>query len=72
LIAVPTNFQALKAANIEQARALRLRTRALFEAAFAAGYAVVDFLVDDGIGYYLIERAPGKEDFHRPDLPAPR
>lgn len=55
LIAIPTNFQSLKAANIEQARALRLRSRSLFESAFASGYCVTDFFVDGEQGYYLIE-----------------
>ena len=55
LIAIPTDFQSLKAADIEQARALRLRTRSLFEAAFASGYCVTDFFVDGEQGYYLIE-----------------
>jgi predicted GNAT superfamily acetyltransferase len=55
LIAVPTNFQALKTADITQARDLRLQTRALFEAAFAAGYWVTDFLVDREKGYYVLQ-----------------
>jgi predicted GNAT superfamily acetyltransferase len=55
LIAVPTNFQALKAVDMEQALALRLRTRDQFEAAFAAGYWVTDFLVDGEQGYYVLQ-----------------
>lgn len=53
-ISIPLSFQALKAADIDQALALRLRTRDLFESAFAAGYWVTDFRVDGGQGYYVL------------------
>ena len=55
LIAIPTDFQSIKAADIEQGRALRLRSRSLFESAFASGYYITDFFVDGEQGYYLIE-----------------
>ncbi len=56
MIAIPTDFQSIKVADIEQARALRLRSRSLFESAFASGYYVTDFFVDGEQGYYLIQK----------------
>ena len=55
LIPVPPNFQALKAADLSQARAVRLHTRALFQAAFAAGYTAVDLLYTPAQAAYLLE-----------------
>ena len=46
LIQIPAHFQAIKAADFELARAWRAHTRALFEAAFAAGHTVVDLLFE--------------------------
>lgn len=43
LIEIPTDFQAIKARDLELARAWRLHTRELFEAAFSNGYWVTDF-----------------------------
>ena len=56
LIAIPAAFQALKAADLALAQAWRFHTRELFEAAFAAGYTVTDFVVDDQQRYYLVEK----------------
>jgi len=61
LIAIPPGFQAIKAADMPLARAWRAQTRALFEAAFAAGYTVTDLLHEAGESCYLLERgfSPG-------------
>ncbi len=56
LIQIPSDFQRLKAADLELAHAWRQHTRAIFEEAFAGGYAVVDLLVENGRSYYLLER----------------
>jgi predicted GNAT superfamily acetyltransferase len=56
LVQIPAHFQALKAADMGLARAWRLHTRDLFEAAFAAGYTVVDLLFEGGQSCYLLER----------------
>ena len=56
LIQIPAHFQAIKAVDIELARAWRLHTRTLFEAAFAEGYVVTDLLFDGGQSYYLLEK----------------
>jgi len=56
LIQIPPNFQAIKLADMELARAWRLHTRALFEAAFAEGYVVTNLLFEEGQSYYLLEK----------------
>jgi predicted GNAT superfamily acetyltransferase len=56
LIQIPARFQAVKAADLELARAWREHTRVLFEAAFAAGYTVVDLLFEDGQSCYLLKK----------------
>ena len=56
LIQIPAHFQAIKAADMALARAWRLHTRALFEAAFAQGYTVVDLLFEEGQSFYLLRR----------------
>jgi predicted GNAT superfamily acetyltransferase len=43
LIEIPSNFQAIKAKDLALARSWRLHTRDMFEAAFRAGYWVIDF-----------------------------
>jgi predicted GNAT superfamily acetyltransferase len=56
LIQIPAYFQAIKAGNIELARAWRLHIRTLFEAAFARRYAVTDLLFEEGQSCYLLEK----------------
>jgi predicted GNAT superfamily acetyltransferase len=55
-IQIPADIQAIKALDMGLARAWRLHTRALFEAAFARGYAVTDLLFEAGQSYYLLEK----------------
>jgi predicted GNAT superfamily acetyltransferase len=59
LIQIPAHFQAIKATDLELARAWREHIRVLFEAAFAAGYTVVDLLFEKtkgkgGQSFYLL------------------
>jgi len=56
LIQIPARFQAIKAADLGLARAWREHTRGLFEAAFAAGYTVVDLLFEEGQSFYLLKK----------------
>jgi predicted GNAT superfamily acetyltransferase len=56
LIQIPAHFQAIKAADMELARAWRLHTRDLFETLFAGGYTVTDMLFEAGQSYYLLEQ----------------
>jgi len=56
LIQIPPNFQAIKLADMELARAWRLHTRALFETTFAEGYVVTNLLFEEGQSYYLLEK----------------
>ncbi|MGH9940594.1 MAG: hypothetical protein ACREAM_30490 [Blastocatellia bacterium] len=58
LIRIPSDFQSLKAADKNLALEWRLRTRELFEWAFAKGYTATDLLVESGWSYYLLERNP--------------
>ena len=54
LIEVPFDFLALKAADLPLAKAWRFYTRAVFEAAFAAGYLVTDFVNTNGRSFYVL------------------
>lgn len=56
LIQVPADFQAIRSADITLACAWREHSRALFETAFAAGYAAIDLLHEQGNSYYLLQR----------------
>lgn len=50
LIEIPTDVQAIKTQDLAMARAWRLQTRELFEAAFSSGYWVTDFLHEPSEG----------------------
>jgi predicted GNAT superfamily acetyltransferase len=56
LVQIPADLQAIKAADMGLARAWRLHTRALFEAAFAADYVATDLLFEGGQSCYLLEK----------------
>ena len=56
LIQIPAHFQAIKSTDLELARAWRLHTRALFEAAFAKGYTAIDLLFEEGQSCYLLKK----------------
>jgi predicted GNAT superfamily acetyltransferase len=56
LIQIPAYFQAIKASDIGLARAWRVHTLTLFEAAFARGYVVTDLLFEEGQSCYLLEK----------------
>lgn len=58
LLQIPINIDALKAADMETARAWRYQVRAAAEAAFAAGYVVTDYARDEAVGFYLLEHTP--------------
>jgi len=58
LIQIPSDFQSLKAADKNLALEWRLRTRELFEWAFANGYTATDLLVEGSRSYYLLEQNP--------------
>jgi predicted GNAT superfamily acetyltransferase len=56
LAEIPRDLGRLKRQQIEQARAWQLALRAAFQAAFAAGYTVVDFVTTDSRCWYVITR----------------
>ena len=56
LVHIPAHIQAIKAADLGLALAWREHTRVLFEAAFAAGYTVVDLLFENEQACYLLEK----------------
>jgi len=56
LIQIPAHFQSVKTVDMGLARAWRLQTRALFEAAFAAGYVATDLLFEDDQSCYLLKK----------------
>jgi predicted GNAT superfamily acetyltransferase len=56
LVQIPAHFQAIKTVDMRLARAWRLQTRALFEAAFSERYVVTDLIFERGLSYYLLEK----------------
>jgi chorismate synthase len=63
LLAIPSRFQELKARDKNLAVAWRMAAREAFEAAFAKGYAAVEFLRSgDGRGAYLLVPQPRRDD----------
>ena len=54
LAEIPADFMALKAADFTAARDWRFFSRELFEAAFAKGYIVTDFVFDQERGLYVL------------------
>lgn len=58
-IEIPRNFQALKRADPEAALRCRLEMRERFEQAFAQGYAVTGFTLDNERAVYTLTRLSG-------------
>lgn len=59
LLALPANLQQIKAADPPRAAAWRQQMRTHCEAAFAAGYTIVDLVGDGTERAYLLERGGG-------------
>jgi predicted GNAT superfamily acetyltransferase len=53
-INIPPDFQRMKKADINLARAWRMRTRLQFEEAFARGFAATDFSSDRNRTCYIL------------------
>ncbi len=60
LVEVPSNFQALKAIDMDRALRWRLDTRQIFEEAFAQGYWVTDLIKHNDTLAYVLEPQPPK------------
>ncbi len=54
LVEIPSDFYALKAADMGLARAWRFFSREVFETCFAAGYLVTDFVHSGGRSFYVL------------------
>lgn len=54
LVEIPSDFLALKEANLALARDWRFYGREVFETAFAAGYLVTDFVHEAGRSFYVL------------------
>lgn len=54
LAEIPSDFEALKAADFPLARDWRFFTREVLETAFAAGYIVTDFIFDQERSFYVL------------------
>lgn len=54
LVEIPSDFQALRAADLSLARDWRFYAREVFEQAFAAGYLVTDFVRDGNRSFYVL------------------
>jgi predicted GNAT superfamily acetyltransferase len=55
LIEIPNDLLALTTRDILIAQAWRQTSREIFEFVFANGYSVIDFVVDEGRSYYVLE-----------------
>lgn len=55
LLEIPSDFRAIKIEDKALALEWRLFLRDVFERAFADGYSVTDFLLEQGRGFYLLE-----------------
>ena len=55
-IDIPVNFQAVKQADLTQAKQIRLDSRAQFEDAFAAGYLITGFQLTAKFGRYMLTK----------------
>ena len=56
LIAIPSNFQAIKSADMILARHRRIETRRLFEDAFGEGYVITDVVYEGDQLNYLLQQ----------------
>ena len=54
LVEIPSDLQALKAADLSLARDWRFYTRDVFETTFAAGYLITDFVHEQGRSFYVM------------------
>jgi len=70
LIEIPSDFLALKAADLPLARDWRFYTREVFENAFATDYLVTDFVHDNERSFYVLthEDSPLQDDETHADL----
>lgn len=57
LLEIPSDFRAIKERDKALALEWRLYLREIFQKAFAAGYSVFDFVLDQGRGFYVLERS---------------
>jgi predicted GNAT superfamily acetyltransferase len=57
LIEIPSDFPALKAADVTLARDWRFYIRDIFEDAFVSGYLVTDFIHDGSRSFYVLTHA---------------
>jgi predicted GNAT superfamily acetyltransferase len=56
LLEIPADFRAIKMEDKPLALEWRLFLREIFQRAFADGYSVTDFLIEQGRGYYFLEK----------------
>jgi predicted GNAT superfamily acetyltransferase len=70
LVEIPSDFPALKAADLPLAHDWRLYTREIFENAFSARYLVTDFIHENQSSYYVLTHADStlQNDEMQPDL----
>jgi len=65
VVEIPFEFQSLKAADLSLAHDWRMETRKIFEAAFARGYMVMDFVHSGARSFYIL--APEDSTMHELD-----
>jgi predicted GNAT superfamily acetyltransferase len=59
-VEIPYHLAALKRDDIERAKAWQIALRQTLQAAFAQGYAAVDFAADGQRCWYVLEQTPGR------------
>ncbi len=64
LIEIPNDFLSLKAKDLVLAKAWRQTSREIFEFVFAKGYLVIDFLIENGLSYYVLEYSETNNIIH--------
>ncbi len=62
-VQIPANIQALKAQDMPLARAWRQHTRQLFTDLFTKGYAVTDFVGENGRAFYQLDTLFREDDY---------
>jgi predicted GNAT superfamily acetyltransferase len=68
LIEIPSDFSALKSSDLSLALEWRSFTQEVFEAAFAGGYLVTDFVYEMGQSYYVVTHGESTLQENEQDL----
>ena len=65
LVEIPTDTPGMREEDLELARRWRAETREIFEHYLTQGYLVSEFIMEEGKGFYLLERASKERVLNR-------